>query len=324
MSVSDTDNARNGLEMRRVFTFARNYATVILLLALSVTMSFASPVFLTFTNLINIVNQNVPLSLIAIAGTFVIISGAFDLSTASIFAVASVVSAWIAVRTGSPALGLLSAPLVGLVLGVVNGLAVTLLRVHSFLATLATSLVYGAIAVLVTGGSLIVVSASSFAALGRGRWFGIYIAVYVFVLFLGLMWFLLNGTTFGRHVFAVGGNPEAAQLSGIQVGRTRVLVFGLSGLASGIAAAIGVSLVSSGQPQAGAGLQMSAIAAVILGGTSIYGGRGAVWRSVTGVLLIALIGNGFDLLNFNPQIQNLVEGVIILAAVGLSAVGKRR
>jgi ribose transport system permease protein len=310
--------------MRRVFTFARNYATVILLLALSVTMSFASPVFLTFTNLINIVNQNVPLSLIAIAGTFVIISGAFDLSTASIFAVASVVSAWIAVRTGSPALGLLSAPLVGLVLGVVNGLAVTLLRVHSFLATLATSLVYGAIAVLVTGGSLIVVSASSFAALGRGRWFGIYIAVYVFVLFLGLMWFLLNGTTFGRHVFAVGGNPEAAQLSGIQVGRTRVLVFGLSGLASGIAAAIGVSLVSSGQPQAGAGLQMSAIAAVILGGTSIYGGRGAVWRSVTGVLLIALIGNGFDLLNFNPQIQNLVEGVIILAAVGLSAVGKRR
>jgi ribose transport system permease protein len=324
VSVVDTDNARKGLEMRRVFTFARNYATVILLLALSVTMSFASPVFLTFTNLINIVNQNVPLSLIAIAGTFVIISGAFDLSTASIFAVASVVSAWIAVKTGSPALGLLSAPLVGLVLGVVNGLAVVLLRVHSFLATLATSLVYGAIAVLVTGGSLIVVSASSFAALGRGRWFGIYIAVYVFVLFLGLMWFLLNGTTFGRHVFAVGGNPEAAQLSGIQVGRTRVLVFGLSGLASGIAAAIGVSLVSSGQPQAGAGLQMSAIAAVILGGTSIYGGRGAVWRSVTGVLLIALIGNGFDLLNFNPQIQNLVEGVIILAAVGLSAVGKRR
>jgi ribose transport system permease protein len=297
---------------------------VILLLVLSVIMSFASPVFLSFTNLINIVNQNVPLSLIAIAGTFVIISGAFDLSTASIFAVASVVSAWVAVRTGSPALGLISAPLVGLVLGVVNGLAVTLLRVHSFLATLATSLVYGAIAVLVTGGSLIVVSAPSFATLGRGRWFGIYIAVYVFVLFFALMWFLLNGTNFGRHVFAVGGNPEAAQLSGIQVERTRIIVFALSGFASGIAAAIGVSLVSSGQPQAGAGLQMSAIAAVILGGTSIYGGRGAVWRSVTGVLLIALIGNGFDLLNFNPQIQNLVEGVIILAAVGLSAVGKRR
>jgi len=324
MSVTDIDGAKRGSDVRRVLTFARNYATVILVVVLCVVMSFASPVFLSSTNLINIVNQNVPLSLIAIAGTFVIISGAFDLSTASIFAVASVIAAWLAVKTGNPALGLMSAPLVGLVLGVANGLAVTLLRVHSFLATLATSLVYGAIAVLVTGGSLIVVSASSFTTLGRGRWFGIFIAIYVFVFFLALMWFLLNGTTFGRHVFAVGGNPEAAQLSGIRVARTRIIVFALSGVASGSAAAIGVSLVGSGQPQAGTGLALSAIAAVILGGTSIYGGRGAVWRSVTGVLLIALIGNGFDLLNFNPQIQNLVEGVIILAAVGLSAVGKRR
>jgi ribose transport system permease protein len=168
------------------------------------------------------------------------------------------------------------------------------------------------------------VTTAGFSTLGRGRWFGIFIPVYAFALFFAIMSFILTRTTFGRRVFAVGGNPEAAQLSGIRVARTRVAIFAFSGLACGIAGAIGVSLVSSGQPQAGAGLQLSAIAAIILGGTSIYGGIGAVWRSVSGVFLIALIGNGFDLLNFNPQIENLVEGVIILAAVGLSAVGKRR
>jgi ribose transport system permease protein len=125
-------------------------------------------------------------------------------------------------------------------------------------------------------------------------------------------------------VFAVGGNPEAAGLSGVRVDRIRIIVFALSGLAAGIAAAISVSRIGSGQPQSGLGIELQAIAAIILGGTSIYGGIGAVWRSLAGVFLIALIGNGFDLLNFNPQIKDLVTGLIILAAVALAAVGKRR
>jgi ribose transport system permease protein len=324
MSLSPASLSTQSTRTTRVLTFARNYAILIFLITLSVVLSVASPYFLTFDNLLNIVNQNAPLGMIAIAGTLVIISGAFDLSTAAIFAVVSCSTAWIAMSTGSSLLALLSAPLIGAALGTFNGLAVTVLRVHSFLATLATSLVFGAVAVLITGGSLITVTTSGFTILGRGRWFGIFIPVYLFVLFFAVMTFVLTRTTFGRRVFAVGGNPEAAQLSGIRIARTRVIVFALSGLAAGIAGAIGVSLVSSGQPQAGAGLQLSAIAAIILGGTSIYGGVGAVWRSVSGVILIALIGNGFDLLNFNPQIQNLVEGAIILAAVGLSAVGKRR
>jgi ribose transport system permease protein len=324
MKFSAATLSTKGTRTTRVVTFARNYAILILLFGLALVLSIASPAFLTYDNILNIVNQNAPLGIIAIAGTFVIISGAFDLSTAAIFAVVSCSTAWIAMSTGSSTLALLSAPIVGAALGTFNGLAVTVLRVHSFLATLATSLVYGAIAVLITGGSLITVTTAGFSTFGRGRWFGIFIPVYAFALFFAIMSFILTRTTFGRRVFAVGGNPEAAQLSGIRVARTRVAIFAFSGLACGIAGAIGVSLVSSGQPQAGAGLQLSAIAAIILGGTSIYGGLGAVWRSVSGVFLIALIGNGFDLLNFNPQIENLVEGVIILAAVGLSAVGKRR
>jgi len=308
----------------KALAFLRDYAVLILLAALLIVLAIASPSFFTFANLVNIVNQNAPLALIAVAGTFVIISGSFDLSTAAIYAVGSVAAAWVAVESGNVVLGLLAPPVIGLALGVFNGLAVTVLKVHSFLATLASSLIFKAIAVLITGGSLIQVALPGFSELGRGRIGGVFYTVLILIVFVALMWFLLKGTVFGRHVFAVGGNPDAAQLSGVRVDRTRVLVFALSGLAAGMAAAIGVSRIASGQPQAGAGLEFDAIAAIILGGTSIYGGVGAVWRSVAGVFLIALIGNGFDILGFNPQIKDLVTGAIILAAVGLAAAGVKR
>jgi ribose transport system permease protein len=303
---------------------ARDYAVLILLVALIIVLAVSTPSFFTTTNLLNIVNQNAPLAIIAVAGTFVIISGSFDLSTAAMYAVGSVAAAWVAKHTGNASLALLTAPVLGLLLGVFNGLAVTKLRVHSFLATLASSLIFKAVAVLITGGFLITVTAPGFSNLGRGKVGIVFYSVLILVLFAGIMWFVLNGTTFGRHVFAVGGNQEAAKLSGISVDRVKVIVFALSGLAAGIAAAIGVSRIGSGQPQAGIGLEFNAIAAVILGGTSIYGGVGAVWRSVAGVFLIALIGNGFDILGWDPQLKDLVTGVIILAAVALAASDGRR
>lgn len=323
-ATTSTITAPQGMTLARVLVFLRDYAVLILLGIIVIVLAIASPSFFTFANLINIANQNVPLALIAVAGTFVIISGAFDLSTAAIYAVGSVSAAWVAVESGNITLALIVPIVIGVVLGIVNGLAVTVLRVHSFLATLATSLIYKAIAVLITGGALIQVTATGFSELGRGRIGGVFYSVIVLVLFVAIMWFLLKGTVFGRHVFAVGGNADAARLSGIRVDRVKVMVFALSGLAAGIAAAIGVSRIASGQPQAGAGLELSAIAAIILGGTSIYGGVGAVWRSLAGVFLIALIGNGFDILGFNPQIKDLVTGVIILAAVALAAAGTRR
>jgi ribose transport system permease protein len=307
-----------------VLDAVRDYAVLILLVALIVVLAVSTPSFFTSTNLLNIVNQNAPLAIIAVAGTFVIISGSFDLSTAAMYAVGSVAAAWVAKETGDARLALLTAPVLGLVLGTFNGLAVTKLRVHSFLATLASSLIFKAIAVLITGGFLITVTTAGFSTLGRGRVGDIFYSVIILVVFTAVMWFVLNGTTFGRHVFAVGGNQEAAKLSGISVDRVKVTVFALSGLAAGIAAAIGVSRIGSGQPQAGTGLEFNAIAAVILGGTSIYGGVGAVWRSVAGVFLIALIGNGFDILGWDPQLKDLVTGAIILAAVALAASDGRR
>jgi ribose transport system permease protein len=304
--------------------FIRRYAVLILIAALFVGLSVSTDAFLTSTNLLNVANQNAPLAIIAIAATFVIIAGGFDLSVGAIFGVANVIAAWVAVHVDSSVLGLASAPFVGLILGTVNGLLVTLLRIHSFLATLASSLVYRGLATLITGGFLIAVTDPKFSKLGLGKVGEVYYAIFVLIGFALLAGFLLNRTVFGRYVFAVGGNQEAAELSGLRVNWVKVGTFAFSGFAAGVAAAIGVSRISSGQALAGAGLELQAIAAVILGGTSIYGGVGAIWRSLAGVFLLALINNGFNILNVNPFFKDLTTGVIILSAVALSAADARR
>jgi ribose transport system permease protein len=306
-----------------VFGFLRRYGVLVIIALLMAFMTGVSDAFLTPRNLLNILNQSTPLALIATALTLVIIGGGFDLSTGAIFGVAAVSAAWLAVNV-DPAIGLVAAPLIGLLLGGVNGAIITGFRVHSFLATLATSLVFRGVAVLLSGGFIIPVRMESFTWIGRGTIGMVKIAVIVLALFVAAMMFLLNRTTFGRRVYAVGGNEEAAILSGVRVNAVKIGTFALSGFAAGLASAIATSRISMGQPQAGAGLELEAIAAVILGGTSIYGGQGAVWRSVAGVLLLSLIGNAFNILNVNPFFKDLTTGLIIVVAVALSAVGKGR
>ena len=303
--------------------FLQQYAVLILFAGVFIWLAFASDAFLRPQNLLNILNQNAPLAIVAVAGTLVIIAGGFDLSTGAMLGVASVISAWVAVNV-DPVLGLAAAPAVGAALGLVNGAAITGFKVHSFLATLATSLVYRGAALLITGGFFISVShLPTFAVLGRDRIGLVNIAVIVFVAFAVAMSIVLNRTQLGRYIFAVGGNEEAAKLSGIRVARVKRWTFALSGLAAGIAGAIHVSRIASGQPAAGEEITLQAIAAIILGGTSIYGGSGAVWRSVAGVYLLALIGNGFNILNVNPFFKDLTTGLIIIAAVALSAARRR-
>ncbi len=302
---------------------AREQGVVIIIALLLLGLSFASDSFLTPRNLLNILNQSAPLAIMASALTLVIIGGGFDLSTGAIFGVAAVTAGWIAIHV-DPYLAIVAGPLIGLVLGTVNGAIITAFGVHSFLVTLATSLVYRGIAILMTDGKLIPVRIAEFAWLGRTKMGMVNVAVIVMLVFMVLMMFLLNRTTFGRAVFAVGGNEEAAILSGIRTRLIKILTFALSGAAAGLAGVITVSRISMAEPQAGAGLEFEAIAAVILGGTSIMGGAGAVWRSVAGVLLMALIGNGFNILNVNPFFKDLTTGVIIVIAVALAASGRRR
>lgn len=312
-----------GFDRHKLAGFLQTYAVLVIGVVLIVMLSLLSDSFLTLRNLQNILNQNAPLAIMASAMTLVIIGGGFDLSVAAIFAVAGVTAAWVALNL-DPYVGLLVAPLVGAALGLINGVVITRLNVHSFLATIATSLVFKGVAIVISDGRLIPVRIDEFTWLGRDKFLGVFIAVYVLAAFALILTFVLNRTTLGRKIFSVGGNEEAAILSGIRTDRVKIATFVIAGLAAGLAAAISVSRISMGQASAGAGMELQAIAAVILGGTSIYGGVGAVWRSVAGVLLLALINNGFNILNADPFYRDLTTGLVILGAVGISAAGRRR
>ncbi|MGQ0610178.1 MAG: ABC transporter permease [Paracoccaceae bacterium] len=300
----------------------QTYAVLIMILILMAALTLMSDSFLTLQNLLNILNQNAPLAILASAMTLVIIAGGFDLSVGAIFAMGAVASAWIALHF-DPYVGLILSPVIGLVLGCVNGLVITLLRVHSFLATIATSLIFKGVAIVISDGRLIPVRMDAFTWLGRDKLGGVFVSIWVMTAFALVLGFILTRTALGRQILAVGGNAEAAVLSGIRADRVRIITFAIAGLAAGLAASIATSRVSMGQAAAGAGYELDAIAAVILGGTSIYGGAGAIWRSVAGVLLLALINNGFNILNADPFYRDLTTGLVILAAIGISAAGKR-
>lgn len=307
----------------RTLSFLQHYAVLILIVILMIALTLLSDSFLTGRNLLNILNQNAPLAIMASAMTLVIIAGGFDLSVAAIFAMGSVTSAWLALNV-HPYVGLAVAPFVGLALGYANGLAITILRVHSFLATIATALIFKGIAIALSDGRLISVRLDEFTWLGRGRFLGVFNAVWIMVIFAVALTFLLTRTTFGRRVFSVGGNEQAAILSGIRTHKVKIATFAIAGFAAGLASIITTSRVALGQASAGDGMELQAIAAVILGGTSIYGGQGAVWRSLAGVFLLALVNNGFNILSADPFFRDLTMGLIILAAVGISAMGQRR
>lgn len=307
----------------RALHFARGYAVLVLFVGVFIALSLMSDAFLTTTNLLNIASQSAPLAIVAVGGTLVIIGGGFDLSTGAIFGLASVVAAWVAVHF-DPVVGLVCAPFVGAAFGLLNGAVIVGCRVHSFLGTLAMSLVYRGLANLITAGFLISVADESFFSLGRNKISGVPYSVIVLIAFAAVAGFLLNRSVWGRHVFAVGGNPDAAAISGVPVSRVRMATFAFSGLAAGLAGAVAVSRIGSGQPTAGELMELNAIAAIIVGGTSIYGGFGAVWRSLVGVYLLALIGNGFNILSVNPFYKDLTTGVIIVLAVALAATDNER
>jgi ribose transport system permease protein len=300
----------------------RDYAIIGSFLALFVVLSLSSDVFLTSRNLLNILDQSAAVGIIACGATLVIIAGGFDLSVAAIFAISGVVATKLAGPLGSE-VAIVAGVLTGLGLGVLNGLLVTLGGVHSFIATLASGIVFRGIALIITGGLLVSVTEPSFTTIGRGELAGVKYSVWIFAAFFALTAFLLTRTTLGRFIYAVGGNAEAARLSGIRVELVRTATFAISGLGAGIAGVVVASRVASGQADAGAGLELTAIAAVVLGGTSILGGEGAVWRSVVGVLILAMIGNGFNLLDLDPLYQQIVEGSLILLAVAADAQSRR-
>jgi ribose transport system permease protein len=306
-----------------VAEWLREYVIVIVFVALVVGLSIASPVFFTSLNLLNVLDQSSTLGIVACGMTIIIIGGDFDLSVGAVYAVAAIIAAKVAAGS-PPEVGYLAGAAVGAALGTLNGLIVTRVRINSFVATLATQIGYRGFATLITGGIVVTVSDLSFRTIALEKVLGVKLSIWIFAAFVLATWLLLSKTTFGRQVYAVGGNAEAARLSGIRVDRIKVLTFTIGGFAAGVAGVIAASRSSSAGPSLGVGLELSAIAGTIIGGTSILGGEGAIWRTVLGVLILALIGNGFNLLNINPTYQQITQAVLIIAAVGLDTWSRKK
>jgi len=296
----------------------RDYGIIIAFAVLFVVLAFASPAFLTSRNLLNILDQQSTIGVIAVTGTLVLIAGGLDLSTGAVFALSGIVAALTVDTLGVP-VAMTLAVICGLVLGTVNGLLSTVGRINAIIATLATGIMIRGLAIALTGGQLVRVADPGFATLGRGEILGVKYSVWLFLAVVILSVVMLQTTTVGRYIFAVGGNAEAARLVGIRVHLIKAVTFAISATAAALAGIISASRVATGQADTGIGLEISAIAAIVIGGTSILGGDGAIWRTVLGLMLLALVRNGFNLLDINPIFQQIFQGGIILTAVAVDA-----
>jgi ribose transport system permease protein len=287
---------------------------------LFVILSITSQPFLHTGNLINILDQQASTLCIAAAGTLVLVAGGIDLSVGATYGLATVVAGEIAAHH-SPLLAIVAGVGVGLLVGLINGLIVTVFKINALITTLAMSFVIGGVALKVTAGNLIVLSANSgFYKFANAQFLTIPSAVWMTLVFIVILALLLGRTTFGRNMVASGGNAEAARLAGVRVNLIRVVTFTLTGGAAGLGGVIDISrLLSAQAASGGSALSFTVLAGIVVGGTSIAGGQGSVWRTTIGVLFIALIGNGFNLLGVDPLYQQIVLGLILLLAVGLDS-----
>lgn len=284
------------------------------LLALVVYLSLASPVFLTADNLTNLLIQASTLAIVSFGVTFVVLVGEFDLSVGSGVALVSVVAAIVMKDTGSIAIGAAAALGVGAVIGTLNGLIVTRLRVSSFITTLGALVICQGLALHFAAGGVIAGLPDGVGFLTDVKLLGLELVIWLTFAVFACLLFLQTQSAFGIRVMATGGNREAARISGVPTNRIRFACFVLSGLTVGIAGMALLSRVESGQPNAGGLLELMAIAAIALGGTSLTGGKGSVLWTLWGVLLITTLQNGLDLEGVQTEVQDVIIGIVFIAA----------
>ncbi|MFV0429555.1 MAG: ABC transporter permease [Arachnia sp.] len=312
--MSTTGNAaaaRRGLNMNQL----RQFALIAALLVIMIAFAFASEHFLSVSNLMNVVRQMAVTAIVAVGMTFVIITGGIDLSVGSIVAVSGVMAASALAATGSPALAVLAGLGVGLVAGLLNGYVTAKFKIAGFITTLAAMQAFRGLGYIYTDGSPIPAQDPGFTILGVGYLLGIPVPVWIMAVAVAAGAIILRRTRFGRYTYAVGGNETAARWTGLPVPRTIAGVYIMTGVLSGLAGVILTARLGSGQPSMGTGLELDAIAAVVLGGTSLAGGRGRISGTVIGCILVAVLSNGLTLLNVSSYWQMVVKGLIIVLAV---------
>ncbi|MEA5053865.1 MAG: ABC transporter permease, partial [Propionicimonas sp.] len=279
--------------------------------------SVLTPVFLTEYNMLNILRQSAVTGILAAGMTFVIIAGGIDLSIGSVVALTGVVAAGLMQAGTNVGVAIIVALLIGLVFGIANGIAVAVVKIPAFIATLGTMTIGSSIALAYTQGLPISSLPEPFTFLGQGSVGPIPTPVIIAAGVVIAAGFVLRRTIVGRYAYAIGGNEDASYLSGVPTTRWKIVMYGLLGLLAGIAGVVLTARQNSGQPTAGSGIELTVIAAVVIGGTSLSGGRGSIWGSVAGTLLITVINNGLNLLNVSPYFQGMFVGALILLAVGL-------
>lgn len=293
--------------------------SLLVLIAFSLIIAVLNPRFLTISNILNILRQTSINSVIAAGMTFVILSGGIDLSVGSILAIAGAFAATMVAKGTNILIAVLLALLAGTVIGTFNGIVISKGKIQPFIATLATMTLLRGYTLVFTDGKPIgtgsFASAEIFSKIGAGYFLGIPIPIYIMAVVFILAYYILRHTRTGRYVYSVGSNEEATVYSGINTERIKIFVYAASGFLAALAGIIITARLSSAQPQAGSGYELDAIAAVVLGGTSLSGGVGSIFGTIIGTLIIGVLNNALNLMNVSSYYQQLLKGLVILAAV---------
>lgn len=309
---------------RRLGQRVQQFLPFATLVALFIALTIATPHFLTIINLSSVARQTAVINIMALGMTLVIITGGIDLSVGSILGISGLFGC-MAIQRGYPIpIAIFVGIGTGLVCGLLNGAMVTLLRINPFIVTLGTLEAYRGLALVVSKGLPVHGLPDSFSYLGDGNLLGIPFSLWVLAVCAVLMHFLLENTKLGRYSFAIGSNSAAAYYAGVPIKFHLTAVYAIAGLLTGLAGMIEASRLMTGQPTAGQGYELQAIAAVVIGGGSLVGGEGSVVGTLIGAFIMGLLSNGSDLLGINPYWQQVVIGAVIIVAVGLDELRKRR
>lgn len=309
--------------MENVVKFLKERAIFVVMIVLFLFFTISTDTFCTANNLLNIARQIAVLGIASVGMTMVILTGGIDLSTGSIITFVNIITAYFMVNLGvNMWVAIIISLIASTLIGLLNGVAVANLNMPALIVTFASQTVFEGIAYIICSGIPIFGFSKAFTFIGQG-----YVGAIPFPIILLIAAFLVGGfilvkSYFGRYIYAVGGNEEAAELSGIRVKRVKYLVYSLSGLFAGIAGIVMLSRTNSGQPTAGKGYEFDVITAVVLGGVSVNGGSGKISNVVAGVLIIGMLSNGMVLMNVSSYAQMVVKGVILAIAVGFDCYQK--
>ena len=294
------------------------------LIGLFIALTIATPHFLTVINLSSVARQTAVINIMALGMTLVIITGGIDLSVGSILGISGLFGC-MAIQGGqSIPIAIAVGIVTGLLCGLLNGVMITQLGINPFIVTLGTLEAYRGLALVVSKGLPVHGMPDSFSFLGDGNLLGIPFSLWILAICAILMHFLLENTKLGRYAFAIGSNSSAAYYAGVPIKFHLTAVYAIAGMLTGLAGMIEASRLMTGQPTAGQGYELQAIAAVVIGGGSLQGGEGSVVGTLIGAFIMGLLSNGSDLLGINPYWQQVVIGAVIIAAVGLDELRKRR